>query len=143
MTNTLRNLALAGLTALAMGGCYELREPKRDDYNKASSALKFNFPLAKDTLSVPSFSTRDLMIFDVDSNGTADIIGNRDDGVELVAEEFYDLDIINDMSARRAKLMTSEIREAATRALQADQNLSYLMAKEQYTSYLKNKQGRK
>ncbi|MBS3086469.1 hypothetical protein J4422_02095 [Candidatus Pacearchaeota archaeon] len=151
MRKTLRSLLGIATVGLALAGC-ELegfRDVTREEFNKAGAVVNLIYPAVGDTFynSGPSTGTyieRDLSIVDVDGNGTADIIkGEFGLSIKFVADEFANRKI-GRLETNYARLMTPEMREAATRALKADQDLAYLIAKKNYKVYLeiKRKEGK-
>ncbi len=133
---------LAGLAVLSLNGCefFEnpvARNPTRDEFDKHWGTVSLVRPEEGDENSAfPNIWNRDIR--DLDGDGLADAItsGFR---AYWVAEGYQGTGGVyrgkNGVSVltENARIMTPEIRAAATRALNGDQDLAYLIAQENYS----------
>jgi hypothetical protein len=68
-------------------------------------------------------------IVDIDNNGSADCMGNPDNGYyDWIAPEFFDSHGVHS----ETRIMTKEIRDLATKAMKTDQELSYAVSRTAY-----------
>ena len=109
------------VTAVALAGCLfdepKMPAPKPEDYKGMQGCLAVGF--------APQLSIKD-----IDGDGTADLIqtmnyaGWMSSDAHLDGRGYY--------TDGDTSFMTSEIREAATRVLKADQDLAFLLDKEKF-----------
>ncbi|MBI2146088.1 hypothetical protein HYU22_01975 [Candidatus Woesearchaeota archaeon] len=118
---TLATLSLMGL--LTSCGNSRLSEPKRAVFDRQSASVIM--PLG----SGPYYLFSRAYVRDLNGDGQADLIGSVGEAYYVAPEFVPTLDKVN---KGRARVMTPEIRDAATRLVQANSDLGYLLAVDRY-----------
>ncbi len=142
---------VGGLVVVAgSAGCKAFTPPEprsstRDDFDRQIGLVLLATPVEGDENRTYFANTWDRYIKDVDGDGLADAITWGDDA-DWIAEGYQGTNGVYKVSGfhiytSRAKVMTPEIRAAATRALNGDQDLSHLIAQENHRLYQEEKQG--
>ena len=117
MQTTIMNIARSGLVGLVLiapiiGCTQKIYEPKREDYNNYSAGLA---------------RCKFLRVVDEDNDGEADIIGEIG-SASFIAEGYQ----AKRYDTTYAKIMTPEMRAAATKELHAERELQYLVDKARF-----------
>ena len=125
----IRTAVVGGLAVLGAVGCSDsqkvLPDVTREEFNNYAGAV---------LADSPDSSFDELYIKDINGDGQADVLafGPR---AYWIAFEYKNVEGQEPKSGYLtddARIMTHEMREAATRALKADQDLAYLIAKENH-----------
>ncbi len=116
MTSNLRKILRTGLMGIVLAvpfsGCNRnITEPKREDYQNHPAKIERN----------EGFNVRYYEIVDEDNDGLADVIADRNSSAMFVAYGH----LTNTYSTCYARIMTEDMREAATKELAAERELLY------------------